>query len=88
MKYRTLPLSLASLKALRVLKLSQQLLSGAVPTAYNASDAFTALETLDLSNNKLGGRLPHLPGADTEPLYNLNNTVLTPPCFGLCLLTA
>lgn len=63
---RTLPPSLASLKALRVLKLSQQLLSGTVPAAYSASDAFPALEMLDLSYNNLRGRLPSLPGTDTE----------------------
>ena len=77
--YRTLPPSLASLKALRVLKLSQQLLSGTVPAAYSASDAFPALETLDLSYNKLRGRLPSLPGTDTESVDSPN---LTPPCFG------
>ena len=63
---RTLPPSLALLKALRVLKLSQQLLSGTVPAAYSAPEAFPALEMLDLSYNKLRGRLPNLPGADTD----------------------
>ena len=78
-EYRPLPPSLALLKALRVLKLSQQVLSGTVPAAYSASEAFPALEMLDLSYNKLRGRLPSLPGADKQ----LNeHPCLTPPCCG------
>ena len=66
--HRSLPTSLASLKALRVLRLysqfSTQRLTGTLPDAYDAGDAFPALELLDVENNRLSGSLPSLPGAD------------------------
>ena len=62
--HRSLPTSLASLKALHVLKLSSQQLTGTLPDAYGAGVAFPALEVLDVSYNRLSGRLPLLPGAD------------------------
>ena len=56
--YRSLPPSLAALKALQVIKLSIQGLNGSLPDAYGAGDAFPALEVLDVSFNRLSGRLP------------------------------
>ena len=64
--HRSLPTSLALLKALRVLNISSQHLTGALPDADSAADAFPALEVLDVSYNRLSGRLPRFPGADAR----------------------
>ena len=81
--HRSLPTSLASLKALHVLKLSNQQLTGTLPDANSAGGAFSALEELDVSYNRLNGRLPLLPGAvahscpnANRPLYHGHNTCL------------
>ena len=73
--YRSLPTSLASLEALRVLRLSSQQLTGTLPDAYGAGGAFPALEVLDGSYNRLSGRLPLLPGADAYACPEANRAL-------------
>ena len=74
--YRSLPPSLAALKALQVIKLSIQGLNGSLPDAYGAGDAFPALEVLDVSFNRLSGRLPPLPGADAQSCPRREQSIL------------
>lgn len=74
--YRSLPPSLVALKALQVIKLSNQGLNGSLPDAYGAVGAFPALEVLDVSFNRLSGRLPPLPGADVQNCPTRKHSIL------------